>query len=165
MQVPLVDKDDNIIGFKERAELDYSRDIFRTASLWITNRQGDVLVAQRTFDKKVDPGKWAEAVGGTVEGQDSYLETIAREACEELGVSDISMTPGPKQYIDDSAKYFIQWYTCQLDLPLDRFTIQASEIEQIAWIPITQLRNELDERPEKYVRAMKSFVELFDESY
>ena len=164
MQIPLVDKEDTIIGFKERAELDYSKDIFRTASLWITNRQGDVLVAQRTFDKKVDPGKWAEAVGGTVEGQDSYLDTIVREAREELGISGVSMTPGPKQYVEDSAKYFIQWYTCQLDLPLDGFEIQTSEVEKVAWIPVAQLRNELIERPEKYVRAMKSFVELFDES-
>lgn len=54
---------------KSRDDIDYSKDIFRTASLWITNSNGDILLAQRKFDKKVDPGKWAEAVVGTVEEQ------------------------------------------------------------------------------------------------
>lgn len=108
MQILLVNEQDEIIGSKERAGLDYTKDTFRTASLWITNSDGDVLLAQRKMDKKIDPGKWAEAVGGTVEGDDSYEETIIREAAEELGLSDIEITLGPKQFIDNSARYFVQ---------------------------------------------------------
>lgn len=35
--------------------------------------------------KRTDPGKWAEAIGGTVRGDDDYESTIYREA-EELGI-------------------------------------------------------------------------------
>lgn len=90
MQVPIVNLNDEIIAYKDRSEIYYGNDIFRTASPWVTNSNGDVLVAQRKFYKKVDPGKWAEAVGGTVENNDSYLKTIVREAEEELGLKDIN---------------------------------------------------------------------------
>src|SRR5687768_11331136 len=99
MQIPVVDQQDKIIGFKERDEIDFQKDIFRTASLWITNSQGDVLLAQRKHNKKTDPGKWAEAVGGTVEGDDSYEATVLREAYEELGLQNVTPQLGPKQLI------------------------------------------------------------------
>ena len=57
MMIPLVNKDDKIIGNIDRSDLDYNHDIFRTASLWVTNSNGDVLLAQRKLNKKVDPGK------------------------------------------------------------------------------------------------------------
>ena len=97
MKIPIVNESDEIIEMKERSQVDYDHDIFRTASVWITNGKGDVLVAQRKFDKKIDPGKWAEAVGGTVDGNDSYFDTAVREAAEELGLNDIKITKGPKQ--------------------------------------------------------------------
>lgn len=86
VKIPIVNRQDMIIGYKRREELDPSMDIVRSASLWITNSKGEVLLAQRKSTKRTDPGKWAEAVGGTVDGGDSYEETIYREADEELGI-------------------------------------------------------------------------------
>jgi isopentenyldiphosphate isomerase len=123
MKLPIVDENDHIIGYKERGALD-SKDIFRTASLWITNSNDDVLLAQRKYDKKVDPGKWAEAVGGTVEGGDSYSDTIIREAEEELGLTGLKIEQGPKQFITTPCEYFVQWYTTTVDAPIESFIIQ-----------------------------------------
>ena len=163
MSVPIVNENDEIIGHKERADLDYDNDIFRTASLWITNSKGDVLLAQRKFDKKVDPGKWAEAVGGTVEGDDSYEQTVVREAEEELGITDAAITKGPKQFITTPCRYFVQWYVTVVDKEVSEFTIQEEEVEQIAWIPREQLLRELRETPDKYIEAMGEIVRLFSE--
>lgn len=162
MQIPLVNDKDEIIGKKDRAEIDYTRDIFRTASLWITNSKGEVLLAQRKFDKKVDPGKWGEAVGGTVEGNDSYEETVVREAEEELGLTEITPNIGPKQFITVPCRYFVQWYEVTLDEPIEAFTIQPEEVEQVAWIPLSQLREELQNTPEKYISEMKAILALFE---
>jgi isopentenyldiphosphate isomerase len=90
MKIPIVNEKDEIIDYKARTDISFEKDIFRTASLWITNSKGEVLLARRKFDKKVDPGKWAEAVGGTVEGDDSYEDTVIREAEEELGIKERS---------------------------------------------------------------------------
>lgn len=161
MTVPIVDREDQIIGYKDRSDIDFSSDIFRTASLWITNSKGDVLLAQRKLDKKVDPGKWAEAVGGTVEGSDTYESTVIREAEEELGLRNLSIELGPKQFITTPCCYFVQWYKVVLDFDISDFKIQPEEVEQIAWLSHAQLDKELQTLPHKYIDAMRSFVDLF----
>lgn len=161
MTIPIVDLQDTVIDHKERADIDYNKDIFRTSSLWITNSKGDVLLAQRKFDKKVDPGKWAEAVGGTVEGGDSYEETVIREAEEELGLTNLAITKGPKQLITTPCSYFVQWYTTVIDRDISDFVIQEDEVEQIAWIPRDKLEQELRDTPEKYIKAMGDILLLF----
>ena len=161
MKIPIVDKQDNIIGYKERDEIDFQHDIFRTASLWITNSKGDILLAQRKLDKKVDPGKWAEAVGGTVEGEDNYEDTVIREAAEELGIQDVVPRKGPRQFITTPCNYFVQWFSVVIDEPAEFFTIQPEEVEQIAWISRQQLEDELQTQPDKYIKAMPSILALF----
>lgn len=161
MSIPIVNAQDEVICHKSRSEIDFNKDIFRTASLWITNSQGDILLAKRRIDKKVDPGKWAEAVGGTVENDDSYEETVIREAEEELGITSIHIEKGPKQLITTPCSYFVQWYTATIDKAISEFTIQEDEVAQIAWIPKKQLLRELDENPEKYIAAMRDIVKLF----
>ena len=64
-EIIIVDKEDNIIGYKDRYKLDPS-DIYRVSALWLTNSKEDILLAQRSFDKKHYPGKWGPAVAGTV---------------------------------------------------------------------------------------------------
>jgi isopentenyldiphosphate isomerase len=86
---------------------------------------------------------------------------VIREAGEELGLNDIQMQLGPKQYVDSSAKCFVQWYTATLDLPIDAFTIQGEEVEGIAWMSLDQLKQELDDNPEKYIPSIKDAVRLF----
>lgn len=140
--IPIVNEQDEIIGYKKRSDIEYTKDIFRTASLWITNSKGHVLLAQRSSDKKVDPDKWAEAVGGTVEGDDSYEATIYREAQEELGITGETFKQGRKEFVDTpSARYFIQWYSIILDWPLEDFHPQTSELQAIGWWDKDQLQN------------------------
>ncbi len=162
MNIPIVNTKDEIIGSKPRADLNFTTDIFRTASLWITNPSGDVLLAQRKLDKKVDPGKWAEAIGGTVEGNDSYEQTVIREAKEEIGL-DIEIgqiTIGPKQLITTPCTYFVQWYTATVNQPIQAFVVQKEELENLAWIPLAQLEQELVTTPQKYIAAMPEIVRL-----
>jgi len=158
--IPLVNKDDKIIGNKNRSDLDYNHDIFRTASLWITNSNGDVLLAQRKLNKKVDPGKWAEAVGGTVESDDSYLATIIREAQEELGLTYLEIIEGPKQFITTPCRYFVQWYKACINKPITDFIIQQEEVEQVAWVPMSELLGEFKANPDKYIEALPEIVKL-----
>jgi isopentenyldiphosphate isomerase len=164
MLIPIVNTQDQIIGHKDREAIDYDKDIFRTASLWITNSQGDVLLAQRKLTKKVDPGKWAEAVGGTVEGDDNYESTVNREAAEELGVKNVKITKGPKQFITTPCSYFVQWYIAIINEDINNFAIQEEEVEQIAWVPRAQLEQELIDQPDKYIEAMPKITSLFPKS-
>jgi len=162
MQIPIVDANDIIIAYKDRSELDFDKDIFRTASLWVVNSNGDVLLSQRKLTKRKDPGKWSEAVGGTVEGDDTYLKTISREAKEELGLENTLFVEGPKKFVTTkSYRGFVQWYTLCMDKGISDFNIQEDEIEQVAWVPIKQLQDDVRNFPDKYIESMSGALELF----
>lgn len=161
MNIPVVNANDEVIGHKERADINPAVDIVRSASLWITNRNGDILLAQRKFTKRNNPGKWSEAVGGTVEGDDGYESTMLREAEEEIGFTVNDYELGPKQYVSSPAKYFVQWYKAVIDKPIEIFSAQEEELEQLAWISEEQFINELKNTPEKYIDEMQDIARLF----
>jgi isopentenyldiphosphate isomerase len=52
--IPIVNLDDEIIGYKERSEITL-QDIYRVSALWIENSKGEILLAQRGFMKKHNP--------------------------------------------------------------------------------------------------------------
>lgn len=161
-KIPIVDRHDQVIGYKERTQINAKLDIYRGASLWVTNSNHEVLLAQRSFSKKLDPGKWGEAVGGTVENHDTYLQTIVREAEEELGLIDLELTEGPKQLIRGPYQYFTQWYFAELDLPLEEFSPQESEVESLQWISAKELVADHNLNPMSYISSMKEIIELFN---
>lgn len=161
MQIPIVDKNDNILYYKDRSEVDYKNELFRTSSLWISNNKGEILLAQRKFDKKIDPGKWGEAVGGTVEKSDSYFDTIIREAQEELGLTNISITPDVKQFFQTKTySCFVQWYKAVIDKDISEFVIQQEEIERVVWMAVDKFKQDLTINPDKYVSCLQKCVEL-----
>lgn len=52
--IPIVNLDDEIIGYKERSKIT-SQDIYRVSALWIENSKGEILLAQRGFMKRNNP--------------------------------------------------------------------------------------------------------------
>jgi isopentenyldiphosphate isomerase len=74
----IVDESDNVIGAKIRSDI-LPDDIYRVSCLWLRNPSGEVLLAQRSFDKKNDPGRWGPAVAGTVSENETYEENIRKE--------------------------------------------------------------------------------------
>ncbi len=48
MQIPIVNEEDQLIGYKDRAAVQ-SNDIYRVSAVWITDSKGDILLAQRSY--------------------------------------------------------------------------------------------------------------------
>lgn len=72
----VVNDSDEVIGHKFRNDIDFVKDIYRVAALWLTNSQGQVLIAQRLLTKDKDPGKWGPAAAGTLEKDETYESNI-----------------------------------------------------------------------------------------
>ena len=51
MKIPIVNKKDEIIGYKERSDR-HPDDIIRITAIWITDEKNNILLQQRRFDKK-----------------------------------------------------------------------------------------------------------------
>ena len=151
----LVDKDDTVVGYKERDQVEPG-DIYRITSLWVVNSKREVLLAQRVMTKKNDPGKWGPAVAGTIENKESYDEGVAKEAREELGITDVEFITGPKLFIKDNGYgmgYFCQTYIAKLDWPTEKFKAQAEEVAAIKWVAVPDLQRQVAAHPEQFTAS------------
>lgn len=164
MLIPIVDEKDEIIDHIERADLDYKIHRNRSASCWVLDGRGNVLIAQRSLHKRFNPGKWSESVGGTVDKGMDYLNTIEKEIEEELGINiaDFELKKLEKMYIDGDERYFVQWYSVIVDRPIDYFTIQEEELEAIAWISINDLKNDINQNPDKYISGLDCMLSVLE---
>lgn len=145
MNIIVVDEHDNELGIRE-ASLRAPGDIYRSASLWLTNSKGQVLMAQRAFSKSNSPGKWGPAASGTVEAGETYDTNIVKEIAEEIGLSvELSdLIKGPKALTTEPGRvFFNQWYLYSIDQPAEAFTIQEEEVEQVAWFFPSELQDAL----------------------
>lgn len=142
-EIILVDETDKITGYKWRSQ-QTDDDCWRIVSVWVENSAGQVLLQQRSFDKKISPGKWTPAADGTVEKDTSYDETAERELEEEVGLAGVTLTKMNKVH----AKYELGWrqvqgYKVVCDWPLERFTPQKSEVAQLEWADKQQVLDEI----------------------
>jgi len=161
-KIIIVDENNNVIGHKERETLK-QEEIYRVSALWLTNSKGDILLARRALTKSHDPGKWGPAVAGTVEEGETYYSNIVKETAEELGLGlkDIKPEKGPMIRISDRHNYFAQWYTLTIDKSISQFKIQKGEVEEIKWFSKKELVEQLDKKPEEFLKRMKRYFEAF----
>lgn len=161
-KIQIVNDRDQLIGFKERQDIVNDQDIYRISALWLENSKGEILLAQRKFDKKNDPGKWGPAVAGTIEEDETYESNIYKEAEEEVGLTGVDFQIGPKVFMTRPHKYFCQWYTTVLDWPIEKFAAQQDEVEALRWIGKEELRQDLVEKPESYLSTMPEILRVID---
>lgn len=159
----IVDENDQPIGLKPRDQLDFENDIYRVSSLWLTNSQGQVLIAQRSIQKKSNPGKWGPAVAGTVEEGETYESNIEKECEEEIGLTGVKLIPSHKLKTlgDEPRRYFCQYFTATVDRPAESFVLQTEEVEAVKWADLNELKADIDKNPDNYVNGIKRVTELF----
>ena len=160
--LPLVDENDNLIGFKEREKIE-STDINRASGLWITNSQGQILLARRAAGKSNNPNRWGPAVTGTVSKEETYDSCIIREAEEELGIKDLSFLPVSKLKSFGFNPHFVQWYSCLIDYEIAEFQIQTEEVAEIKWFTKEEVIDILQNHPEDFVDTVETWIHLFIE--
>ena len=113
----IVDEQDNLIGAKPRNEIDFKNGYYRISGLWLTSSNGQILIAQRLLTKDKDPGKWGPAAAGTLEVGETYESNAYKEAEEEIGLTGVTFTQGPKMKFTTPRHSFCQWYTAVCDKP------------------------------------------------
>ncbi|HUD05415.1 MAG TPA: NUDIX domain-containing protein [Candidatus Saccharimonadales bacterium] len=156
-KVVIVDETDSPIDLKEYPNIAYE-DIYRVSVLWLTDiKNGYCLMTQRKWTKHNDPGKWMAAASGTIEENESYDENIVHEIEEEIGLKELDLKKGPKEFIDDGKhKFFTQWYMAGVDKGKVTIKIQTEEVESFDWVPIQNLIKELKNNPDKFVPSLNN---------
>jgi len=158
MKIQLVNDNDELIGTKERSEINFATDIYRVSALWLSNSQGQVLLAKRAMNKDKDPGKWGPAVAGTNDEGETYDQNIYKEAQEEIGLTGVIFNKDKKIRSTSPRNSFTQWYRAVVDKEVSDFTRQVEEVDQLAWVDSEVLKQELLDNPEKFIPAMPAIV-------
>lgn len=159
MRIPIVNEQDEIIGYEDRNNAN-PRNITRVSGLWLTDRDGNILLAQRAFSKKNNPGLWGPAVAGTLEEGETYESSIIKEAEEEIGLIGLKPVPGPKIRRSTSHEYFTQWFTAVVDHDYP-FKKQDEEVEEVRWFSKDELIKLIEEKPESFSKNFKSNLNHF----
>ncbi len=157
----VVDKDDNFVGLKPRDEIDFQNDYYRISGIWVTNGKNQVLIAQRKLTKDKDPGKWGPAAAGTLEEGETYEANAYKEAEEEIALTGVKFTLGPKMTFEQPRHSHLQWFMAQTDRREDEFIPQPTEVERVMWINENALVQDVAKNPDKYVPSIRQIVETF----
>lgn len=157
--VIIVDKDDNVIEFRDRQQVG-TYDLHRIAAVWIINGNGEALIAQRAHTMSNQPGVWGPAAAGTVSMGEDYLETAQRELAEEIGLSGVQLTQTGKFMTD---KDFGECRMCAVftglyDGDIATLMLQPEEVAEVRWVTMTQLQTELDANPQNFVINMRQVI-------
>lgn len=160
-KIIIVDKEDRPIALKRYDKVDYE-DIYRVSALWLTDtKSGDCLITQRKWTKHHDPGKWMAAASGTVDEGETYTQNMVKEIEEEIGLTNLQLILGPKEFVDDGKhRFFVQWFLAGVDKDKVTVKIQEEEVEAYAWIDTAQLIKDVADNPDKYVPSMRNALEI-----
>jgi len=97
----------------------------------IQDRQGRILITQRSMDKHWAAGWW-EVTGGGVSAGETSEQAIVRELAEEVGL-DVADYPLERIYVYENVdlesgdNYIVDIYRFQLDFAVEDVVLQASE--------------------------------------
>lgn len=101
---PIVDDEGHVVGAATRGEChNGSRLLHPVVHLHVFNPTGEVYLQKRPAWKDIQPGKWDTSVGGHMDYGETPEQALAREAREELGITDFTPTFNGK-YVFDSRR-------------------------------------------------------------
>jgi len=153
--VDLVDHLDRPVGTRRRSELVDAVDRWRAVSLVVCSPWGPrVLLARRAATKRHDPSRWAPCVAGTVAAGETYLDTVVREAREEMS---LWLDPGELCELHrgewDSPGHLRMMgvYLVHRDVDMAEAVWDRSEADMLRWF-------DLDEVCERTLREPGSFA-------
>lgn len=119
-KIAIVNENDEVIGSAEKADARHAGQIHRIARILVQNSSGEILLQRRHPKAKDSPNKLDFSVAGHVDEGEDYFAAAQREAQEELGLTNISLTPLLKFYTekrqnDEIIRRFNQVYLARTD--------------------------------------------------
>jgi len=159
-----VNENDEVVGFMPRKDRRFLNKFYRVVSIWVLNSKGEVLIAQRAVNKSNNPSKWGQSVAGVVTSDELDYEIAAsRETEEELGLKDFKLFKGPYIEVEGTHNAFIQFFYTFKDLSLTDLKLQEEEVQDAKWVTLKELKNDVEQNPEKYVGRMKEWITYLEQ--
>lgn len=148
----VVDEHNRVVRQASRQEVHEKGWLHRSAHLILVSPNHHFLLQQRAHSRPTHPDKWDSSAAGHVAAGDSFDETMAREAREEIG---FSATPIPLLLIEGSPETdfeWIQFYVQEVTAP-PKLQPDADEVADLRWWGKEELTAALVNQPELFTPA------------
>ncbi len=161
---------------KEREAVHRDGDIHGASHVWVVRQSekgAEVLLQKRRPDKDSFPGCLDTSCAGHMTEGETFLSTALRELSEELGLS-----AGPEDLIYITRCFVagehvfhgrpfrnrevFSVYLLRPGFPLDGLTGQKEEIAALLWLPVEQVRREIEAGSPDYCIDAGEFAVLCD---
>ncbi|GFD81882.1 MULTISPECIES: isopentenyl-diphosphate Delta-isomerase [Tenacibaculum] len=163
-QVILVDQQDNPIGLMEKIEAHEKALLHRAFSVFVFNNKKELMLQQRAAEKYHSPLLWTNTCCSHQRDGESNIEAGKRRLQEEMGFSC------------ELEEVFSFIYKAPFDnglteheydhVMIGRFNdepiVNPEEVASYKWMPLEEVKNDIDNHPEKYTAWFKI---IFKESY
>ena len=162
--VVLVDQDDRKIGTMEKIEAHSAAVLHRAFSVFILNKNKELLLQQRAFDKYHSPGLWTNTCFSHQRDAEPTLDAGARRLMEEMGIK----VPLTELFTFIYKASFDNGLTeHELDHVLigysgDNPKINSKEVAAFNWMPLDEIEKDLKQNPKNYTVW---FAIIFDRFY
>ena len=97
----------------------------------VFNSRGELLIQQRSQNKKSYPGFWDVSAAGAVRAGETGREAAVRETREELGLC-VTLQDGAAVTLALPGR-FDDFFLTRADAPLSDLTVQTEEVQDVRW--------------------------------
>lgn len=93
-KVILIDQDNQVVGEMDKIDAHRGKGlVHRAISVFLFDKNGRLLIQQRSSNKIVGAGQWANTVCGHVRPGESTIDCAYRRLHEELGIINVKIKP------------------------------------------------------------------------
>lgn len=149
----IVDRNDNVIGFKNRKDCHCNNGIIhRAIAIAIFNSKGHILIQKRGRNKDIYPGYYTLSATGHVDKGESYFNSAIRELREELGITPKIVEIGKHLTTTKDQSEMIKVYKAIYEGPL---RINKSEVESVQFISRENIAKIIDKLTPTSINSLK----------
>ena len=151
--VVLVNKNGQKIGIAEKLEAHKKGLLHRAFSVFIYNRQGEMLLQKRASSKYHFAGLWSNACCSHPRPGEKILSAAVRRLTEELNIQAALESKGAITYklLDEKSGLTEHEYDLIFSGEFNgEFNFNENEIEEVKWISVSKLKREMNKEPEKF---------------
>jgi isopentenyl-diphosphate delta-isomerase len=149
----LVDDDDRVVGHLSKGAChDGEGALHRAFSLFIFNRDGELLLQRRSPEKRLWPLHWSNSCCSHPREGETMDEAVDRRLREELGLSSdlvfLFKFQYQARYEDVGSENEMCWV--YLGIANGPPTANPHEVEDLCWVTVAELDDRINNAPEEF---------------